>query len=129
MHGWPQLVATVARVYDSLPPAQRARTAIVASNYGEASAIDFFGPAYGLPQALSGHNNFWLWGTHGYSGDTIIDVNGDCGAAGHLFRSSRVAARSNPAWVVPYEKNIPIMLCSGIRAPLATVWPSIKHYI
>ncbi|HEY6325561.1 MAG TPA: glycosyltransferase family 39 protein, partial [Candidatus Cybelea sp.] len=48
MHGWPQLAAAVARVYRSLPPARRAHAAILASNYGEAAAIDFFGPQYGL---------------------------------------------------------------------------------
>ena len=79
MHGWPELVATVATIYAGLPPAQRAQAAIVASNYGEAAAIDFFGGRYGLPPALSGHNNYWLWGTHGYSGNVVIDVDGDCG--------------------------------------------------
>ncbi|MBV8116695.1 MAG: glycosyltransferase family 39 protein, partial [Candidatus Eremiobacteraeota bacterium] len=57
MHGWPELEATVARIYGALPPDQRAQAAIVANNYGEAAAIDFFGKRDGLPPALSGHNN------------------------------------------------------------------------
>jgi hypothetical protein len=129
MHGWPELAKTVARIYDTLPLQQRRQAAIVASNYGEAAAIDFFGAAYGLPPALSGHNNYWLWGTHGYSGDVVIDVNGDCGASEHLFTSSRLAARFNPPWVISYEQNIPIMVCAGIRQPLATIWPKLKSYL
>jgi hypothetical protein len=129
MHGWPQLAATVAQIYDALPPAQRAQAAIVASNYGEAAAIDFFGPQYHLPPALSRHNNYWLWGTHGYSGNVIIDVDGDCGAADHLFRTSRQAARFDPPWVISYEQNIPIMVCTGIRTPLAELWPKLRLYI
>ena len=60
--GWPQEVTLVASVYKSLPPAQRARAVLLAGNYGEAGAIDYFGQALGLPRAVSGHNNFWLWG-------------------------------------------------------------------
>jgi 4-amino-4-deoxy-L-arabinose transferase-like glycosyltransferase len=131
MHGWPQLAATVARIYYALPAKQRDQAAIVASNYGEAAAIDFFGPAYGLPPALSGHNNYWLWGTHGYSGNVIIDVNGDCGRRDFpgLFRSARLAAHFNAPWVISYEQNVPISVCTGIAEPLAQLWPKLRFYI
>ncbi len=129
MHGWPELVATVSQIYHALPPGQRSQAAIVASNYGEAAAIDFFGAQYGLPPALSGHNNYWIWGPRGYSGNVVIDVNGDCGANDHLFRSARLAARSNPPWVISYEQNIPIMVCTGIRTPLSVLWPKLRNYI
>jgi hypothetical protein len=131
MHGWPELAATVATIYAGLPPAQRAQAAIVASNYGEAAAIDFFGGRYGLPPAISGHNNYWLWGTHGYSGNVVIDVNGDCGRTDFpgLFRSARLVTRFNPPWVISYEQDIPISLCEGITQPLTTLWPKLRHYI
>jgi 4-amino-4-deoxy-L-arabinose transferase-like glycosyltransferase len=131
MHGWPELAATVARIYFALPPEQRRQAAIKTDNYGEAAAIDFFGRAYGLPPAISGHNQYWLWGTHGYSGNVVIDVNGDC--ARHddpgLFHSARLVTHFNPPWVISYEQNIPISLCSGIRTPLATLWPKLRMYI
>ncbi len=128
MHGWPELAATVASVYQSLPPDQRAQAAIVASNYGEAAAIDFFGEPYYLPPVLSGHNNYWLWGTHGFSGNVIIDVNGDCGKREHLFESSRLAATYPNPWGEAYEADLPIMVCAGIRQPMATIWPKLKRY-
>ena len=128
MHGWPELAATVAKVYQSLPPGDRAQAAIVAENYGEAAAIDFFGRQYGLPPAISGHNQYYLWGTHGYSGNVVIDVAGDCGAREHLFTSSERAATFTSPWVMPYEDGIPIMVCRGIKRPLAELWPSIKSY-
>ena len=131
MHGWPELASTVARVYYALPARQRDHAAIVASNYGEAAAIDFFGAQYGLPPALSGHNNYWLWGTHGYSGDVIVDVNGDCGRHDFpgLFRSARVVTHFNPPWVISYEQNIPISVCTGIAEPLAQLRPKLRFYI
>jgi len=131
MHGWPQLASTVARIYYALPAAQRDRAAIVANNYGEAAAIDFFGAQYGLPPALSGHNNYWLWGTHGYSGDVIVDVNGDCGRHDlpHLFRSARLITHFNEPWVISYEQDIPIWVCTGITTPLSQLWPQLRNYI
>ena len=60
--GWEPMVREVARIYNSLPPEERTRTAIFANNYGEAGAIDYFGPKYGLPRAISNHQTYWLWG-------------------------------------------------------------------
>jgi hypothetical protein len=128
MHGWPELATTVANVYQSLSPGDRAQAVIAAQNYGEASAIDFFGRPYGLPPVISGHNQYFLWGTHGYSGNVIIDVAGDCGADEHLFASSERAATFTSPWVMPYEDGIPIMVCRGIQKPLAELWPRIKSY-
>jgi hypothetical protein len=129
MHGWPELAQTVARVYDSLPPAERAQTAIFASNYGEAAALDFFGPAYGLPPALSGHNQYWVWGPRGYSGNVLIDVNGDCENKAHLFRTHRIVTRFSNPWVRPLENGIPISLCRGITMPLSAYWPKLRRFI
>lgn len=128
MHGWPELAATVARVYEGLPARERAQAAIVASNYGEAAAIDFFGARYGLPPVLSGHNQYWLWGTHGYSGNVIVDVNGDCGAGMHLYKYAALAARAGSGYAQSYEIGIPIMVCRGITKPLRSVWPMIRDY-
>jgi len=126
MHGWPQLAQTVQSVYDSLPPAERAQTVVKTDNYGEASAIAFFTPDVPV---ISGHNQYWLWGTRGYSGNILIDVHGDCGADEHLFKSAQVAARFNAPYTIGWETNVPIMICRGIREPLSALWPSLKMYI
>jgi hypothetical protein len=55
------MTTTVASVYNSLPPRKIRATAIFASNYGEAGAINLFGPAMGLPHAVSGHNSYYPW--------------------------------------------------------------------
>ena len=128
MHGWPELAQTVAGVYDALPADQKAQAVIAASNYGEAAAIDFFGKPYGLPPAISGHNNYWLWGTHGYSGNVLIDVNGDCGVKEHLFRGARLATTFSSTWGQSYEQDLPIMVCTGIAKPISEIWPHVKNY-
>ena len=128
MHGWPELAAVVGNVYQSLSPSDRAQAVIVAGNYGEAAAIDFFGRPHGLPPVISGHNQYYLWGRHGASGNVVIDVAGDCGAGEHLFASSERAATFTSPWVMPYEDGIPIMVCRGIQKPLAELWPRLKSY-
>ncbi len=129
MHGWPELAALVARVYDSLPPAQRARAAILASNYGEAAAIDFFGAKYGLPPVISGHNQYWMWGPRGYDGNVLIDVHGECPGGPAFFRERRVVARFSNPWGRPFENGFPISICRGISMPLAEFWPRLRTYI
>ncbi|MBV8196833.1 MAG: glycosyltransferase family 39 protein [Candidatus Eremiobacteraeota bacterium] len=128
MHGWRELAGVVARIYRSLPPSRRAQAAILASNYGEAAAIDFFGGTYGLPPVISGHNQYWVWGTRGYSGNVVIDVHGDCDRDAHLFRSQRVAAYFSNPWGRPFENGFPISICEGIRVPIAAFWPRLRNY-
>ncbi|MGA8541527.1 MAG: glycosyltransferase family 39 protein, partial [Terriglobales bacterium] len=60
--GWPEMANEVAAIYNSLPPDERAQTGIWAGNYGEAGAINLFGPKLGLPRAYSRHQNHWYWG-------------------------------------------------------------------
>ena len=128
MHGWRELASLVARIYRSLPPSQRSQAAILASNYGEAAAIDFFGREYGLPPVLSGHNQYWIWGTRGFSGNVIIDVHGECERYARLFRVHRVVARFANPWGRPFENGFPISICEGITTPLASVWPKLRKY-
>ncbi len=127
--GWRGTVEHVARVYDALPAAQRAKTAIYADTYGYAGAINLYGPEYGLPMPLGGQNTFWLWGTHGYDGSSVIAV----GATQYhlfvqLFKSvKQVDLYTNPnRWVL--EGPLPIYLCTQPIAPLATMWPRFRYY-
>jgi len=125
MHGWPEFAHAVAGVYDALPPADRADAVAFAQNYGEAAAIEFFEPHVPV---ISGHNQYWLWGMRGHDGNVVIDIDGDCGAKQHLFHSAVKAATFTAPYVMPYEDDMPLMVCRGIRTPLSTLWPKLKHY-
>lgn len=125
MHGWPEMAAAVARVYESLPPAERRQAVVFAGNYGEASAVRFFAPD--IP-VISSHNQYWLWGTHGYSGSVVVQVNGSCFHSDKLFTSRTRAATFESRWAIGYETNIPIWICRGIKKSLADEWPAIKNY-
>jgi hypothetical protein len=127
-HGWEELVSSVAEVYQRLPPETRARTVLFARNYGEAGALDWLGRAHGLPSARSGHNNYYLWGP-GHEPENILVVGGDLEDLQPLCERAEVAAQVPPnPYVMPYEDNLPLYLCSGLKVPLATFWPRVKHY-
>jgi hypothetical protein len=124
MHGWRTLAATVREIYDSLPPAERSQAVVFTGNYGEASAVAFFAPHVPV---ISVQNQYWLWGTRGYSGNVLIQIGGTCFRSDGLFASGTLAATVQNRWAIAYENN-PIWVCRGIKKPLAQVWPSIKNY-
>ena len=70
--GWSAPCCTVAKIYASLPAEEQAVTGILTGNYGEAGAINLYGPAYGLPQAISGMNSYWLRGFGDPPPQTVI---------------------------------------------------------
>jgi hypothetical protein len=126
--GWPEIVAQVARVYYSLPEAERAKTAILADNYGEAGAIDFFGAQYGLPKAICTHQNYFLWGPRDYTGEIVILVgSARIENAKPFFRSVEWAADVNNPFAITSE-NRPILLARGLKANLQVLWPKLKNW-
>ncbi len=124
---WPGLVAEVARVYHSLTPEEQKRTAIFGNNYGQAAAVDFFGPQYGLPKAISGHQNYFLWGPRDYTGEIVILLGEEENAARKHFESVTVAATLNNPYAYRYE-NRPVLLCRGLKWDLQTGWPNVKKW-
>jgi len=124
---WPGMVAAVAHVYHSLTPEEQQRTAIFGSNYGQAAAIDFFGPQYGLPKAISGHQNYFLWGPRHYTGDIVILLGGLESEAREQFDSVTVAATLNNPYAYRYE-NRPILLCRGLKWNLQAEWKRVKKW-
>src|SRR5262249_50225028 len=93
--GWEEMAAAVGSAYNSLAPDVRAKTAIFGQNYGQAGAIDLFGPKYGIPQgsAISGHQSYYLWGPHGYTGGSMIVMDDRPERLAEVFTTFRTVAR------------------------------------
>ncbi len=124
--GWPELVAQTAAIYNSLPPAQRAQTGLLTGNYGEAGAIDLFGPRYGLPHAISGHQNYWYWGPGTKQYSNIIALQSNEQDMRKYCDSYRVFPHKSKYGMG--EENTPIYLCMGIRLNLQQNWSRFKHW-
>ncbi|MGH9782045.1 MAG: glycosyltransferase family 39 protein, partial [Candidatus Acidiferrales bacterium] len=126
MYGWRHQTQAIARVFDALPAEDRAQCAILTLNYGEAGAVDYFGPAYHLPPAISGHNQYGLWGPRGYTGDVVITIGYRKNELENLFGEVTLAARISPPYAIPEESNLPIYICRHPKAPLAQLWPRLR---
>jgi hypothetical protein len=128
MMGWPQQAETVSGVFRSLSPDDQSRVAILAKNYGQAGAIDYFGPALGLPHAISGHNNYYLWGPQQYAGEVVIAVGMPLDALKPIFGQIELAATINYEYAIPEENNLPVYICRKPKMTLQQAWPRLKFY-
>ncbi len=124
--GWPEMVRDVAAVYHSLPPEEQRRTGIWVGNYGEAGAINQFGPRYGLPRAWARHQNHWYWGPPPEAYENLIviqwpldDVRDSCTSYQAFEHHERFGMA---------EENTPIYLCRGITFDIKKVWPRSHHW-
>jgi Dolichyl-phosphate-mannose-protein mannosyltransferase len=127
--GWKTMTQTVAGAYWSLPAGQRKITAVFADRYAYAGALDYYGPRYGLPPVISPNNSYYLWGTRGYSGRSVLAVGAtDYWLLLHWFGNVRQIAvyRNDYRWML--EGPLPIYLCTRPRVPLAAMWPAFKYY-
>jgi hypothetical protein len=127
--GWQNMTAAVASVFGALTPEERAECAILTRNYGEAGAINYYGRQYGLPPAVSGHNNYYLWGPGDVSGNVVIAIGVPHQLLAELFESVTIAATVVSPYAMPYETNIPVYVCTGLRVLLEDAWRQTKLFI
>ncbi len=129
MHGWQELAAAVGDVYARLPAEEKAKACVFGQNYGEAGAIDLFGPRYGLPPAISGHNSYFFWGPGSCTGEVLIVIGGSERDLREGFASVHRAATFTCRDCRPFENNLPLWVARGMRAPMKEVWPRVKKFI
>jgi hypothetical protein len=127
MFGWPEMAAQMAQIYDHLSLEDKTDCVIGASNYGEAGAIDFFGEQYGLPNAISTHNNYWFWGPGDKPGKVLLVIGGSKEDYEGMYEDVRqVAAFANPYAI---ESGRRIFLCRKPKGTLQAFWPHHHNFI
>ncbi|HEX3457290.1 MAG TPA: glycosyltransferase family 39 protein [Candidatus Baltobacteraceae bacterium] len=127
--GWDRLARDVSGVYFSLPPSVRRGAAIYADTYGDAGALDFFGPRYGLPPVISSQNNYYLWGYREYEGATLVAIGATRIDLLRKYYRSIILVRTSTEpykWIV--EGPAPIYLCTDPILPLRRIWPKLRWY-
>jgi hypothetical protein len=128
MFGWRNMAAQVAKAYKALPEADREKAVFFGRNYGEAAAIDIYGPALGGPPAISAHNSYYLWGPGGHDGSVVITLDGNRNRLAQEYGDVRIVGRVESPYAMPQETNVPIVVLRSPREPLDTIWPRLKHY-
>ena len=127
MFGWDEMAREIGRAYASLPADIRSKTGIAAHGFGAAGAIDFFGPKYGLPQAISGHQNYWFWGPGNYTGESLLFAGDSEERVRELCRNVDVVGHVYH----PYsrgDEHFDIYWCHPLKWKLQEVWPQAKHF-
>jgi hypothetical protein len=127
-YGWPEMVAAVKQAYDTLAPQEQAQACIATSNYGEAGAVDFYGPALGLPKAISGHNSYYIWGPDGCTGQVVISVGIAQSDLAPSFESVQAAGQVECGYCMPFENGAPILIARGLKVSIRDAWPSVKSF-
>jgi hypothetical protein len=126
--GWEEIVAETAQAWNQLSASERADCGIFAQDYGQAGAIDFFGPRYGLPPALSGHQTWFLWGPRGYSGNCMIVLDDRKEVLETRWSDvSLVGISAENTYAL--EQQIPVFICRRAKfGTFARLWPSLKRW-
>jgi len=125
--GWPELVEEVAEIYWALPEKERLRTGVFASNYGEAGAINLFGPEHGLPPAICAHQTHSMWGPGDFAGNQLIWLQGSAESLERVCGSVELVGEHRHPWGMA-EENRPIYLCRELNPQLSELWPQLRHW-
>ncbi len=125
MIGWPEQVQAVANVYNSLPPEDRARAVVLAANYGEAGAIDYYGPKLGVPNAISAAGTYWFFGPGPKPGDVAVTLGIPEESLKQFFRETTFVETVGNQWSVGEERKVPIFIARNPYKTLQQVWPSL----
>ncbi len=128
--GWEEMVRSVARAYAQLSPNEQRTVGIFCQNYGQAGAIDFFGPRYGLPAAICGHQNYYLWGPRDYRGDLLLVLDDGGEDEARQFRTVQdLGPVASSRWAMPWEQRTHIYLCRESKIPMREAWPKTKEWL
>ena len=129
--GWPELVESVAGIYAKLPEEEKAATGILTGNYGEAGAVDLYGPEYGLPEAISGVNTYFLRGCGNPPPQTLIVLGIEDVRIYSFFEECGIEGRISNPYNIPNEEYLHhsrIYVCRGLRKPWAEIWKFFQDY-
>ncbi|HEX6750260.1 MAG TPA: glycosyltransferase family 39 protein [Longimicrobium sp.] len=122
---WEDEVAAVARVYRSLPPEKRAQAVIWANNYGQAGAIDFYGPKYGLPPAASDAGTYWFFGPPRLPGQVLVAIGENPADLRRIYASVRPVLHIDNPWWVSEERHNTVYVAEGPNTTLQALWPKL----
>jgi hypothetical protein len=128
--GWEEMAQTVAEIYDR-EAANYTSLGILAGNYGEAGALNLYGPRYGLPTAISPVNSYWLRGYGRIPPDAVIAVGFEEPFLASFFASCTVVGENVNSQNVPNEESLfhpDIFLCEQPLRPWEEVWPEIQSF-
>jgi hypothetical protein len=126
MLGWEEFTDTVASVWRELPSEEREGAVLLATNYGRAGALDWYGPDRGLPPSIAPIGSYWFWGPGDREWDVAVVAGSDSVSLAGFFEEVREAARIRDPWRVPEERDVGVFVVRRPYESLAEVWPRFE---
>jgi hypothetical protein len=127
--GWEDLVATIARVRDSIPLEDRGRLAVLSGYYAATGAVDLYGGRYGLPPAISRINSY---GERGYGDpppETVIAIGFPREFLESRFASCRPAAQIRNRYGVVNRSYLQgVFVCRGLNEGWPKFWAELPWF-
>jgi hypothetical protein len=83
----------------------------------------------GLPNAISSHNNFWIWGPGDKPGEVLLSagLRYDDLKPRYEFVTAMDTIRCK--YAMPYENNVPVCVCRHrLYDTLQDNWAKARHY-
>jgi hypothetical protein len=101
---------------------------LVASNYGQAGALEFFGPRHGLPRRVLLPGSVLLWRpSPGHSFDVVVTVGISPEDLGRFLRTVGLVSRFDHSWMVYEERNVPICVAEAPHGDIQNAWAPRKR--
>ena len=126
--GWENMAASVAQVYHHLPTDQQNIACIFAGNYGEAGAIDYYSQTDQIPQSISSHLNYFIWGPGTCTGEIVISIGVPYKTLQPIFDKVVLANTVICKYCIHNEQNLPIYIAYHAKASIKDLWPATKNY-
>jgi hypothetical protein len=128
-YGWSNMVSNLSQAYSTLPASVKSQACIFTSNYGEASAVNFLGKNLGLPKAISGHNNYYIWGPDSCSGQVLITVGVSLSTIKQAYKNITALTTLTCEYCISYEQILPVYLCMAPNfTSLQGLWTGVRQY-
>ena len=129
MFGWEKMVAVVAAAYDTLDSRGEGAMRHSGQQLRRGRGDRFLRPEIRTcPKAISGHNNYWLWGPRGATGEVVIRLGGSLEAMNESYAEVIQAGMFHDDYCMPYENDMTVWVLKGRRTPLSADWAEFKSY-
>jgi len=126
--GWREMVENVTRAYGTLSPEEKRGCVIITNNYSKAGAVNYYRGDYGLPQAVSGHNNhrYWVPDSHDLKAAVVIGIEKDF--LDTYFNDVELFMVHNHPFAATWEVNQEIFVCRDPAVTWDEVRPRLRWY-
>jgi 4-amino-4-deoxy-L-arabinose transferase-like glycosyltransferase len=127
--GWPEFVADMDAAFSTLSAEDRPRAILYAPSYGQAGALELFGPERGLPATtICNHNTYHLWSTGRTDADVIVAAGAREEDLRRLYRDVREVRVHRCEYCMSWRDQMRIFVARGAREPLSRSWGRLRHF-